>query len=50
MCRADIDPHAQPLLADLLHAMAVALVRGTNQDPYDVLIGPVDFGVAEEEP
>jgi hypothetical protein len=28
--------------------MAVALVRGTDQDPLDVLIGPVDFGAEEE--
>jgi hypothetical protein len=44
MCRADVAPAAEPVLASILVEMAAALAAMEGLDARDVRIGPVDFG------
>lgn len=44
MCRADVTPAAQPILAAVLLEMAASLARREGFDAAHVRIGPVDFG------
>lgn len=44
MCRADVQPQAAPLLAEILREIAAKLCEQTGEDPAGVTIGPVDFG------
>lgn len=43
MCRADVQPEAAALLADVLSDICAALCP---DDPDSVVVGPVDFGHA----
>jgi hypothetical protein len=44
MCRADVEPQAQEVVAHLLRDMAQALADEARIDVARVRIGPVDFG------
>ena len=49
MCRVDLTPRAEVLVADLLGQIVAALAAEYGCDPADVTVGPVDFG-AEHSP
>lgn len=49
MCRADIAPGARGLLGELLGTMARSLADESGVPAADVIIGPVDFGDAEQD-
>ena len=44
MCRVDLTPRAELLVADLLGQIVEALAAEYGCDPADVRVGPVDFG------
>lgn len=44
MCRAEVRPEAQALLAELLRDMRLALVDGDEELALSVAVGPVDLG------
>lgn len=44
MCRAELAPEAELLVALLLGDLVTAIAEQYGCDPAQVLIGPVDFG------
>jgi hypothetical protein len=49
MCRADVEPQAQEAAARLLRDLAQALADQEHVDVGSVRIGPVDFGLPDDQ-
>jgi hypothetical protein len=49
MCRADVQPQAHETVASLLRQIAQSLADQENVDLARIRIGPVDFGLPDDQ-